>query len=57
MTMTEAWTRSPCGVALHTSSTWHLCKETLQRLERWEFNMLRKLFNFKWKPGEGPTKS
>ena len=49
----RAWSGGPAASAAHGSAPWHLAQHVLKKLQRWEYNILRKMLRFRWKPGEG----
>jgi hypothetical protein len=49
----NAWSAAPSAAVTHGSCTWHLSKHILMRLQRWEWNLLGKIFQFKRWPDEG----
>ena len=52
----DAWSSAPVPSAIFGSGCWHLSKEVLVRLRRWENNLLRKAFRLKWISDEGQMK-
>ena len=47
------WHAGPAASVLHCSSTWHVTKNLLVTLKRWEFNHLRKVFRLRRRQDEG----
>ncbi len=48
----EAWSAAPGSSAIHGCGTRRLTRQLLHQLKRWEYKWLRRMFKFKFAPGE-----
>ena len=51
----QAWSAAPGSSALHGCGTWHLTRQVLHKLRRWEYKLLRRMFKFKFQAEDGPA--
>jgi hypothetical protein len=49
----KSWCSGPASSASFGACSWHLSKNVLIKIKRWEYQCLRRLFRFKRKPEEG----
>ena len=49
----QAWTSGPATSALQGMATWHVTKQLLTKIKRWEFSWLRKLLRLRRRAAEG----
>ena len=49
----KAWQAGPGSSAVFGAGTWHVTKNIVVQLQRWEMKFLRKTFKMRWRPEEG----